>query len=72
MKVLRREGESDLKVVDQFYVRVDGELINAAFVVLDTPANRELLRRYRDEYMAWRSLEPSVYELSNRLQRRPT
>lgn len=62
-------GETDGKLYDQDYLKVNGQLIHSAFVFDDTPENMQRLNAYRAEYKAWQALEPNMYALLNQMQR---
>lgn len=62
-------GQSDLKIVEGFYTKVNDQLIAKAYVFLDTEKNRQLITAYREEYKVWKSMEPNMYAMLNAMNK---
>lgn len=64
-----RAGETDGKIVDKDYLKVDGQLCAKSFVFPDTVENRTRLDQFQRDYKAWKELEPNPYKLLNAMQK---
>lgn len=63
-----RAGETDGKVHDKQYLRINGEMHHKDFTFPDTPENRQRLDQFQRDYKAWKELEPNPYKLLNAMQ----
>lgn len=62
-------GETDGKIIDKEYMKVNGQLIHRAYIFLNTPTNLVTLNKFREDYKAWLALEPNIYSTLNQMKR---
>lgn len=64
-----KAGETDGKVHDKSYIKIDGELQHKDFAFPDTEENRARLDKYREDYKAWKAAEPTPYKLLHSMEK---
>jgi len=68
-KDVPKMGESDMKRIDEDYVKVNGQLMNVAFVWPATDENLELYTTHLKRMNEWRKAEPNMYAVLNEMKR---
>lgn len=64
-------GETDGKLVDNSYIKVDGELYNTATVYHDTPENRQFINEIVTEHRRLKDIAQTYFfEQLNEISRR--
>lgn len=62
-------GETDGRIVQLLFIKVNGELCDRSLVWEDTPKNREVYETHRQAWLRWKESEPNMYQALNNMVR---